>query len=248
MKRYLHLLILLLLVACTANQTQDNSTDTPEPVTNQPAKPTDSLPVATHITIESPSSTTTSAPSVPTSISSIIATETPSSNNSIEIPFTTGFLIFFWDTETPLEEPSAWSIPAGEPKQDLYVAIPGSNANTWQVQSLLRQQLDWPDQAPNWPAASISSDKTKIAFQVQRFSDFGQSAYSNSIYMYDWVEGTIREIVPETTLEIFSLGWMPDSHTLTYVQGNELYKVDIMTTAPPQPLTNPFIGQYLRQK
>ena len=181
MKRYLPLLILLLLVACTANQTQVNSTDTPGPVITQSAEPTDSSPATTYIAVESPSSTPTARPSALTSTPNIIATETPLADNSIETPFTTGFLVFFWDTETPLEEPSAWSIPAGEPKQDLYVAIPGSNPNTWQVHSLLRQRLEWPDQAPNWPAMNISPDRTKIAFQVQRFSDFGQSAYSNSI-------------------------------------------------------------------
>jgi len=227
MKRYFYFFVVLFLVACTGNPSPIEPTNTPEVTVTT---------VATTIA--------EAAPSLVLPTGQPIVTPTAASiTNVTETPFTTGFLLFFWDTETPLEDPSAWSIPAGEPKQDLYVAIPGSNPTDWQLHSLLRHRLEWPDQAPNWPSLSISPDRTKIAFQIQWFSDFGQLAYSNSIYIYNWVEGIIKEVVPETTLEIFSLDWMPDNHTLAYIQGNELYQVNLLTNDAPQPLTNPFPTQ-----
>src|SRR5690606_31021125 len=135
MKHYLHLLILLLLVACTANQTQCNSTDIPGPVITQSVEPTALTPVAT-TTIspsvlpptEPPIATNSDVPFTPTPIT---PTPQPDSTN---MPIPTGRIVFLWDQADPSISDGPVKI---QPTMGLFQGIPGNSPDDWQIQPLL---------------------------------------------------------------------------------------------------------------
>lgn len=227
MKRYLHLLILLLLVACTANQTQVNSTNTPGPVITQSAKPTDLTPAAT-TTIsptvlpptEPPIATNSDVPFTP---SPFAPTPHPNPTN-ISIP--TGRIIFLWDQANPSISDGPVKV---QPTMGLFQGIPGDSPDDWHVQSLL---TDFHAIVP----AYLAPDRSKLALLVM---DEERSSYSNfyQIYLYTFATGQVTHIENQEYLD--TLSWLPDSETIVYPQITNLFQVRLSDLVPQQLTENP---------
>jgi Tol biopolymer transport system component len=232
------LLAISILISCAPVQEQE--TPTAVPPTAQPTAATLPTETATPPTpTPETAATDTAVPTITTPTDEPTATTLPTVTPTVQAaPFTEGKILFFWDTETPLEEPSYYSIPAGEPKQDLYVAIPGATPADWQIEPVLRQIMNWPSEAPNWPLVLLSPDKSKLVFTVQNDIDGNVGFDRNSVYLYDLAHGVVEQVIDDTHLGISGLAWWPDSETLAYSWGKEVFlaKLDgspIEALAPP---------------
>ena len=158
---------------------------------------------------------TETATTMPTLVPTLTNTPPPTSvPPSIE-----GALFFFWDTETPLVGDAPYSIPAHDPIQDLYIALPGKSPVNWQTTSLLRNQLNWPDEAASWPTVSLSPDQSKLAFTIHKRIDINTDV--TSIYVANLFEGTISQIIEDNYPRIFNISWLPDSQTVAYSMGTQ---------------------------
>ncbi len=235
----------LLLVGCGGEEETATAvptrvavvTNTAVPPTNTPLPATDTaVPPATI----PPTNTVAPQPTVmPTAI-----TMTETAVPAEEVATIEGYLLFFWDTETPLEGPAYYSIPIRDPKQDLYIASPGETPDTWQVTSLLKDTLNWPDEAPSWPIIAMSPDQTKIAFTVDKETSDG--AKLTSIYLGDLTEGTIKQLTEDNYLTPFNISWLPDNQTIAYSLGKEGYLLQVNNLSSRQftPSFSANIGEF----
>lgn len=194
------------------------------PMPSEPATETAVLPPstplpATETAVPSPTNTPASmATAVPTATAPTHATtpqptdaatmQPPSTSPNIE-----GALVFFWDTETPLEEPDYYAIPLYEPKQDLYIAVPGESPGNWQISSLLKNQLNWPDETTGGTAA-LSPDQSMIAFTVHKRVDSNTDVVS--IYVVNLLDATVEQLTEDYFPRIYNISWLPDNQTAAY--------------------------------
>ncbi len=226
----LHLFILccigLLLVACgeegepvTAVSTPLNAatpTHTVE-LTNTAVLPTQPPVTDTPMGMKTavlPTNTATVSPTTATStaLSAGVPTQTPTITPTL-LPLPPGEIYFFWDTETPLEEPAYYSIPLYEPKQDLYIAAPGDSPDHWQISSILRNQLNWPDETMGGISA-LSPDQSMIAFTLHKRID--NSTDVASIYVVNLLDSTVEQLTQDHLPRIYNISWLPDSQTVAY--------------------------------
>jgi Tol biopolymer transport system component len=246
MKYLKMILFIVILVGCTPEQEIETPTaDSATIAATSVAQPMNTIAVPTE-TIEATqtlevTATDTVVPILTTPNAEATATATilPTTTPTQTVPFTEGQILFFWDTETPLEEPYYYSIPVSAPKQDLYVAIPGTTPSDWRVEPLLHDVLDWPNQAPSWPLIALSPDKTRLAFIVGNDTNDDGWEDQNSIFLYDLGRNTVEQVIDDTHLEIFGLTWWPDNQTLAYSWGKEVFLVEAGDSLV-QPLTSPF--------
>lgn len=249
MKRLPFILVCFLLtVSCATAQptptAQPTASHTDAPPTTL-AQTTNTPPPATH-TATPPTTPTATIPPTHTGTATHTATPTttktpiPTKTAAATLP-PTGFLLFFWDTETPLEPPVGYSIPVSSPKQDLFLAIPGVTQSDWSFISLLGENLDLYTESPSWPVVALSPTQTKLAFTAGKDTDGdGEPDHkSDTIYVYDIADASLHTIVNNTGIEIFGLSWLPDDQTLTYVQDRDVFSVEINNLIP-QKLTGDF--------
>lgn len=236
MKRYLHLLILLLLVACTANQTQVNSTNTPGPVITQSAEPTDLTPAAT-TTIsptvlpptEPPIATNSDVPLTPTPIT---PTPQPDSTN-LSVP--TGQIVFLWNPEPipPDDERGQGEIV----RTNLYLASSNYTSDSWQISTLVEMY--------GQPVMLLSPDNTKVA--ILKYDDTNADGVIDTqrgfdiinIYTYA-LDNNILTPMTDNQFSSIAASWLPDSENLIYAQQNSLFLTHSQTPLSNKQLTDGF--------
>ncbi len=211
---------LLLLVGCG----EADVLPTEVPVTHLPTTiPTADLPTATATTLP-PTSTPTEELPTPVSMPPPLFTSTPTQTPAVTPEPTgtavvpEGYLLFFWDTETPVEYPAYYSIPVSDPQQELYIAIPDKSFDDWQLSPILSGQLNWPDEYTSWPTSATSPDQTQLAFTLYKHID--ADSYTVSIHIADFNKGTLTQITEDYNAEIYNISWFPDNQTIAYSLGN----------------------------
>lgn len=212
-------LSMLFLVGCTLEQLLPTVIPTAQaPITTpillsqttETATPPDTITATWDPTETSfPLPTVTPEPAIGMSV-----TPDPSGSSFIE-----GYLLFFGDKETPVEEPAYYSIPVSEPRHDLYVAIPDKSPEHWQTFAVLSGRVDWPDEYTSWPRVAVSPDLTQIAFTLYKRID--ASSYVVNISVADFVAGTLTQITDDNNAEIYNISWLPDNRTVLYSVGQE---------------------------
>jgi Tol biopolymer transport system component len=239
---FLICLACLLLVGCGAEGemvAEATPTAAQLPATGTPMEMETTVPSPTI----APTGTATPQPIATSTNIAVTVTETPVLAN--ELVVIEGYLLFFWDTEVPLEEPTYYSIPILDPKQDLYIASPGETPDDWQVTSLLKNSLNWPDEAPSWPIVALSPDQIKIAFTVDKETSDG--AKLTSIYLGDLTEGTIKQLTEDDFLTPYNISWLPDNQTIAYSLGKEghLLQVNDLSSRQFTPSFSANIGKLI---
>ena len=228
----------MLLAACTVAQ----PSPTEPPVNTATATSFAQLPITTPTppqSIETP----TPLPSTltfPTATSMPTATPTPSATQSptVQFPITPstpiasnpaslpeGYLQFFWDIKTPVEQPSYYAIPVSEPQQDLYVAIPDKTPFNWQLLPILSSLPNWPDEYSSWPTNAVSPDQTQLAFTL--YKDPDDNPRSVNIHLADFANSQLAQITNDLNIEIYNINWQPDNTTLIYSLGKEVKATEI---------------------
>lgn len=181
--------------------------------------PIPSAPIVTETAIASPTDTPAStATAFP---ATVVTTETPTPQSTDAVtaqltfipPDIEGALVFFWDIETPLEEPAYYSIPLYEPKEDLYIAVPGDSLENWQTSPLLKNQLNWPDETTGGTAA-LSPDQSMIAFTVHKRVNSNTDVVS--IYVVNLLDATVEQLTDDYFPRIYNISWLPDNQTVAY--------------------------------
>ncbi|MCB8945060.1 MAG: PD40 domain-containing protein [Ardenticatenaceae bacterium] len=225
MKRVLSLPLCLILslwlTACNPATPPQTTAPTPTP-TAQLALATSTetitpIPLPTEtIVVTSTPIFSTNTPN-PTETTTTILTPVPTVTNTPQPTFTPlrieGVIFLFWDTETPLVGDAPYSIPAHEPKLDLYIAVPGDSLDNWQTSSLLRNQLNWSDETLGGTTA-LSPDQSMIAFTIHKKIDSNTDVVS--IYVVNLLEGTVKQLTEEYFPRIYNISWLPDNQTVAY--------------------------------
>lgn len=220
----LTLLLSLVLVSCAATPAPTATLSIPATeITTLTLTPTDTVAVietaTSPVTISSPPTdvpTLTPTPILPT------GTPTP----SVLIPVPTGRIYFFWDPST-----FTGGVPPAAPKQNLYLALPGSAYDDWQIQTLLEEHLDWSLEAPSHPSVALSPDQTIVAFTVNRDAngdgdvDTPWGGDERDIYVYDLVNESLLRVTG--TAFNHDLDWLSDNNSIVFGWGKEILKIHL---------------------
>lgn len=215
MKRYSNFLILLLLVACTANQTQGNSTTTLEPMVIESAEPTD-FQLATATAIPAPTSSTQEP--INDDILEPTRTVTALTPESAEIPSVQpgGHIYVLWDPAIPIQIDG----PSEPNLVNLYQLIPDLSTSAWIAQPLLTDLHISPFVFP-------SPTGTRVALLVlEDIDNNGYYALAGTddhyrIYIYDTMTRVLNQI--ENQENLYSLSWLPDEESIVYPQKTNLF-------------------------
>lgn len=218
----LTLLLTLVLVSCTVTPAPTATPSIPATETTTPTLTPTGI-VALVETATSPATIPPPPTDVPTlTPTTVLPTETPTP--SVLIPVPTGRIYFFWDPGT-----FTGGLPPAAPKQNLYLALPGSAYDDWQIQTLLEEHLDWNLEAPSHPAVALSPDQTMVAFTVNRDAngdgdvDTPWGGDERDIYVYDLA----NEFLMRVTGTAFNhdLDWLPDNNTIVFGWGKEVLQI-----------------------
>jgi len=216
------LLSLAVLTGCTA---------IPAPTIAPSAIPSNTLPstlTATETAILIQTATSSAVPTlVPTVLPTGIPTTIPPTTTVIPtttIPIPTGRIYFFWDPAT-----FTGGVPSLGPKQNLYLALPGTGYNDWQIQTLLDRHLDWNVEAPNHPYVALSPDQTMFAFSVNRDANGDGDIKTpwggdeRGFYVYRVTDDVLWRITDADFN--YDLAWFPDNKRIAFGQNGEILQI-----------------------
>lgn len=185
MKRYLHLLALLLLVACVTNQSVNETPILTEPVVSATSSPT--------------TATSTLLPATATHEPTVVASSTPTlfptftpepTLTPTPIPPPTGRIYFLWDSQ-PLPVSGL-----GNPIQNMYLAKPVEDSTMWTIEIVLEGLVGWPDVllSPDMTtiALTILEDRNKDGFVSQEGYNRGSDA--PNLYRFDLITKLLSPI------------------------------------------------------
>lgn len=235
-------LSLIILTGCTAIPAP---TITPSAMPSGTVLPTltatkTAVSLQTAIPLTTPTPLLTDLP-IPTP-TTILPTATVIPTTTIPIP--TGRIYFFWDPATFTS-----GVPPIAPKQNIYLALPGTAYNDWQIQTLLDRHLDWNIEAPSHPIVTLSPDETMFTLRVNHDangdgdvdSEWGGDGYSP--YIYRLTDDFLWRI--NSPIFNSDLDWFPDSNRIAFTWGKEIYQLRL-DELNPRVIAGPFAGDIFR--
>ena len=230
MRYFLFLLLTAMLVACTAEVSQE--TPSPVAIMIETLPPAGDTPTATATLppTDSPTETATLPPTDnPTETATLLPTLTPT-----PLPAPAGRILFFWDPKLPHE------MGPYNPEPNLYLVTPDGDVTHWNIQILLGSLYGHINNA-------LSPDQTKIALQV--LDDKNGDGYISSegakrgldapnLFVYDLTNGNYQQL----TTDFPAIGtpqWLLDNQTVLYRKDKSLWTVNIATQVTTE-LVGPF--------